>query len=86
MHRLDQAGAPPRKATPADVEGVDLTTPYLERLKQLVSLDKIRASGQKFVIDPMYGAGSGCIARLFKEAGNSLPRNSLPSTIHFSPA
>jgi phosphomannomutase len=48
---------------------VDLTSPYLERLKQLVNLEQIRASGQKFVIDPMYGAGSGCIARLFTEAG-----------------
>ena len=32
-------------------------------------LDQIRASGQRFVIDPMYGAGRGCIARLFNEAG-----------------
>jgi phosphomannomutase len=71
LHRLDRAGAPPLAATPAEVERVDLITPYLERLKQLVKLDKIRASGQKFVIDPMYGAGSGCIARLFKEAGIS---------------
>jgi len=69
LHRLDRARtrAPKRKA--AAVEVVNLTTPYLERLKQLVSLDQIRASGQKFVIDPMFGAGRGCIARLFKEAG-----------------
>jgi len=67
LHRLDRALSQPRKPKPATVELVDLTTPYLERLKQLVSLDQIRASGQRFVIDPMYGAGSGCISRLFNE-------------------
>ncbi len=67
LHRLDRARSKPRKPRPAVVERVDLTTPYLERLKKLVSLDQIRASGQRFVIDPMYGAGSGCIARLFNE-------------------
>ncbi|MDR3675699.1 MAG: phosphoglucomutase/phosphomannomutase family protein, partial [Acidobacteriota bacterium] len=68
LHRLDRAGTPPRKVKAASVEVVDLTTPYLERLKQLASLDRIRASGQRFVIDPMFGAGRGCIARLFIEA------------------
>ena len=69
LQRLDRARTKPRKPRPAAVEMVDLTTPYLERLKQLVNLDQIRASGQRFVIDPMYGAGSGCVARLFSEAG-----------------
>ena len=67
LNRLDRARSQPRKPKPATVEIVDLTTPYLERLKQLVSLDQIRASGQRFVIDPMYGAGIGCIARLFNQ-------------------
>jgi phosphomannomutase len=69
LHRLDRARTRPGKRKPGTVDLVDLTTPYLERIKQLVNLDQIRASGQKFVIDPMYGAGSGCIARLFNEAG-----------------
>ncbi len=69
LHRLDRARRQPRKPKPAAIEVVDLTTPYLERLKELVRLDHIRASGQKFVIDPMFGAGRGCIARLFDEAG-----------------
>ncbi len=70
LHRLDRARTQAAQtASRATVEMVDLTTPYLERLKQLVNLEQIRASGQKFVIDPMYGAGSGCIARLFTEAG-----------------
>ncbi len=67
LHRLDRKSA--RKRKPAPVETVDLTTPYLDRLKQMVKLDLIRSSGQKFAIDPMYGSGRGCIARLFDEAG-----------------
>jgi phosphomannomutase len=48
---------------------VDLVGPYLERLKSLVHLDRIRASGRRFAIDPMYGAARGCLARLFDKAG-----------------
>jgi phosphomannomutase len=48
---------------------VDLIGPYLERLKSLVHLDRVRSSGRRFVIDPMYGAARGCLARLFDEAG-----------------
>ncbi len=67
LHRLGRKSAQKRK--PAPIETVDLTAPYLERLKQMVKLDLIRTSGQRFVIDPMYGSGRGCIARLFDEAG-----------------
>ncbi len=52
----------------ARVEITDLVTPYLQRLKQVVRFDRLRASGRRFVIDPMYGAGSGLLARLFDEA------------------
>jgi len=51
------------------IETVDLVGPYLERLKTLVPLERIRRSGRRFVIDPMYGAARGCLARLFEEAG-----------------
>jgi phosphomannomutase len=51
------------------IQTVDLVGPYLERLKSFVHLDRIRSSGRRFVIDPMYGAARGCLARLFDEAG-----------------
>lgn len=57
----------PRRA--AQVKTADLVGPYLARLKSLVQLDRIRDSGRRFAIDPMYGAGQGCLARLFEEAG-----------------
>ena len=69
LHRLDRARARPRRSKPASVETVDLIAPYLERLKTLVRLDRIRSSGQRFVIDPMYGAARGCIARMLGETG-----------------
>jgi len=47
----------------------DLVTPYLARLRELVRLDRIASSGRRLVIDPMYGAGRGVLARLFQPAG-----------------
>ncbi len=69
LHRLDRSRGRAGRAKPAPLETADLVTPYLERLKCLVHLDRIAASGRRFVIDPMYGAGRGCLARLFEEAG-----------------
>lgn len=53
----------------ATIKTADLVSPYLDRIKTLASLDRIRQSGRRFVIDPMYGAARGCLARLFEEAG-----------------
>lgn len=65
----DPGGTQPSQAGAAKIETLDLVSPYLERIKTLVSLEGIRNSGRKFVIDPMYGAARGCLARLFEEAG-----------------
>ena len=69
LHQLDRGPDRTRKRKTAAIETVDLISPYLERLKGLVHLDRIQASARKFVIDPMYGAGRGCIARMFAETG-----------------
>jgi phosphomannomutase len=69
LHRLDRSPARPGKRRPAAIQTVDLVGPYLERLKSLIHLDRIRSSGRRFVIDPMYGAARGCLARLLEEAG-----------------
>ncbi len=68
LHRLDRSKARTRRAKAALLETADLVSPYLERLKGLVHLERIQASGRRFVIDPMYGAARGCLARLFEEA------------------
>lgn len=64
----ERSRAKPRRPKPAKVRTVDLTSPYLERLKSLVRLERVRASGRRFVLDPMYGAASGCMAKLLGEA------------------
>jgi phosphomannomutase len=69
LRLLDRVRPRRSRSKPASVETVDLITPYLDRLKSSVRLDRIRSSRQRFVIDPMYGAARGCIARLFDEAG-----------------
>ncbi len=74
LHKLDQAtsrrqpAGRPRSRKCAAIVPSDLLTPYLERLKKMVHLESIQASGRKFVIDPMYGAGRGCVASLFRRA------------------
>jgi phosphomannomutase len=68
LHRLGASGGQRRRAKAATIVTTDLVTPYLNRLKSMVRLEHIRASGRRFVIDPMYGAARGAIARLFDEA------------------
>jgi phosphomannomutase len=57
------------EAMQAHIEQANLIAPYLARIKSLVDLERIRASGFRFVIDPMYGAARGVLARMFDEAG-----------------
>lgn len=59
---------PSRRTRLASRESADLVTPYLEHLRSSIDLKAIRASGRRFVIDPMFGAGRGLMARLFGEA------------------
>jgi len=69
LQKLDRSRPPAPRGGAARIETVDLVTPYLERLQSMVRFERIRASGRRFVIDPLYGAGRGCIARLFADAG-----------------
>jgi phosphomannomutase len=59
----------PDAPTPAAIEEVDFAPPYLAALEAFVDLEAIRTSGYKFLIDTMYGAGSGYIAGIFGRAG-----------------
>jgi phosphomannomutase len=58
-----------KSATPARVEEADFNTGYVAAIAQFVDLDAIRASGYKFLIDDMYGAGRGVISGIFAKAG-----------------
>jgi phosphomannomutase len=56
-------------AKPAAIVEVDFAPPYLAALESFVDLKAIKASGYKFLIDVMYGAGRGYVAGIFERAG-----------------
>ncbi len=59
----------PAAATPARIEEVDFSPPYIAAVESFVDLAAIRRSGYRFLIDTMYGAGKGYVAGIFGRAG-----------------
>ena len=59
----------PDAAIKANIEEVDFAPSYIAALESFVDLKAIKASGYKFLIDTMYGAGKGYIAGIFRRAG-----------------
>jgi phosphomannomutase len=59
----------PKAEKPAAIELVDFSAPYIAALEAFVDLKAIKASGYRFLIDTMYGAGKGYIAGIFERAG-----------------
>jgi phosphomannomutase len=57
-----------KAAKPAAIETVDFNPDYIGAIARFVDLEAIRASGYKFLIDCMYGAGRGVIAGIFTKA------------------
>jgi phosphomannomutase len=53
----------------AAIEIVDFNPDYIAAIARFVDLDAIRASGYRFLIDCMYGAGRGVIRGIFGRAG-----------------
>ncbi len=51
------------------LEEVDFNPPYVAAIATFVDLPAIKASGYRFLIDCMYGAGRGVISGIFAEAG-----------------
>jgi phosphomannomutase len=56
-------------ATPAPIEEIDFSPLYIAALETFVDLQAIKASGYRFLIDTMYGAGKGYISGIFERAG-----------------
>src|ERR1700730_11132784 len=56
-------------AAAASIETVDFNPDYIAAIARFVDLEAIKASGYKFLIDCMYGAGRGVIAGIFTRAG-----------------
>ena len=63
-------GQPLEQASqPAVIEEVDFSPPYIAALENFIDLPAIKASGYRFLIDTMYGAGRGVVAGIFSRAG-----------------
>jgi len=58
-----------KSATPAAIDEVNFNPEYVAAITRFVDLEAIRASGYKFLIDDMYGAGRGVISGIFARAG-----------------
>lgn len=56
-------------AAPASIVRTDFCPDYIEAIAAFVDLKKIAASGYKFAIDSMYGAGAGILAGIFSRVG-----------------
>jgi phosphomannomutase len=68
----------------------DLTTVYFEQIARLIDIERLRNSKLELVIDPMYGAGAGYLARLLGGGSTELTeihgeRNPLFPGIHPEP-
>jgi len=59
----------PQAEVKAKIQEVDFAPCYVAALESFVDLKAIKASGYKFLIDTMYGAGKGYIAGVFERAG-----------------
>jgi phosphomannomutase len=59
----------PKAPEPAKIVDADFNEEYIAAITRFVDLDAIKASGYKFLIDTMYGAGRGVIADIFTKAG-----------------
>jgi phosphomannomutase len=57
---------PARRAAP--IEEVNFNPDYIDAIARFVDLEAIRASGYKFLIDAMYGAGRCIVAGVFRRA------------------
>jgi alpha-D-glucose phosphate-specific phosphoglucomutase len=51
------------------ISEADFKAPYIEAIAKFVDLDRIAGAKLKFAIDPMYGAGRGMLARVFRAHG-----------------
>jgi phosphomannomutase len=61
----------PQAATKASIAQQDFCPDYVRAIAAFADLPKISASGLRFAIDSMYGAGGGVLAGIFSRAGVS---------------
>ena len=58
-----------KSLTPSAITEVDFNPDYIAAITYFVDLPAIKASGYKFLLDSMYGAGRGVVSGIFARAG-----------------
>ncbi len=62
--------APPTpRSSDSEIERVDLRTPYMNRIRELMDRERLTASRIHAVVDSMYGSAAGYVAELLRESG-----------------
>ncbi|MEW5825583.1 MAG: phosphoglucomutase/phosphomannomutase family protein [Candidatus Bipolaricaulota bacterium] len=69
IEALLPAEAPSPRSGDADIERVDLRTPYMNRIRGLMDRGRLTASRIHAVVDSMYGSAAGYVAELLRESG-----------------
>ncbi len=69
LEKVQRDGVPPLPERKELIRSLDVRTPYLETLAELVDWDRLRAAKLRFLIDPMHGAGRGLLRDLFRRNG-----------------
>jgi phosphomannomutase len=69
VEKVLRDGVPPLPARKQLINSLDIRTPYLEKMDDLVDWNRLRKSKFRFLIDPMHGAGRGLLRELFHRRG-----------------
>jgi phosphomannomutase len=66
---VSRDGVPTLPPRPDLIQALDVRTPYLATLSDLVDWERLRKANFRFLIDPMHGAGRGLLLELFRRNG-----------------
>ncbi|MCY4474031.1 MAG: phosphoglucomutase/phosphomannomutase family protein [Chloroflexi bacterium] len=61
-----QAGIQGRGAKEAQIDTVDMVSPYLKQLSSLVDVERIKSAGLRVLVDSMHGSGAGIVAAILE--------------------
>ncbi len=60
---------PAPRSSEGDIERVDLRTPYMNRIRELMDRERLTSSRIHAVVDSMYGSAAGYVGELLRESG-----------------
>lgn len=69
IRALQASGLPPEPGPTAPVPLVDPAPAYFDALKRFLTVEAFRGTRLQVVVDPMYGAGQGCLVALLGQLG-----------------